>query len=174
MWSTLGHFTQEELNLLPTKIKNGKSAGLTEITPEVWKTRKFNDRQLWYCNTVYIQNTIERWTKGWKKDDLGIAKNYWGITLTSIATKIYTVLLLNCIEPHIEKILRKNQNGFRINWSTTSQTLTLLNFRSLCKKPWGDTLICRLLQGNTQRQDGANTSSLWSPQKNCHSHNDLL
>ena len=50
------------------------------------------------------QNTKDRLTKGCvflfpKKSDLGIAKNYRGITLTSIATKIYNALQLNHIEP---------------------------------------------------------------------------
>ena len=39
--------------------------------------------------------------------------------------KIYNALLLNCIEPEIEKILRKNQNDFQRNQSTTSQILTI-------------------------------------------------
>ena len=34
-------------------------------------------------------------------------------------------LLLNCIEPEIEEILKKNQNGFWRNWSTTWQILTI-------------------------------------------------
>ena len=59
-----------------------------------------------------------------KKGDLGLAKNYRGITLTSIAAKIYNALLRNCIEPKID-ILRKNKNGFRRNRSTTSQILTI-------------------------------------------------
>ena len=49
-----------------------------------------------------------------------------------------------------------------------------LNFRmSSCKKLHVDTVICWFLQGiwlHTKREDGANTSSLWSPQRNCHSH----
>ena len=70
------------------------------------------------------------WTKGCflpfpKKCDLGLAKNYRGITLTSIAAKIYNALLRNRIEPKIDNILRKNQNGFRRNRSTTSQILTI-------------------------------------------------
>ena len=87
-----------------------------------------------YCsNTVmpniYNQNTIDRWTKGSilpfpKKGDLRIAKNYQGITLTSIAAKIYNSLLHNRIEPKI-KILSKNQNGFQRNRYMTSQILTL-------------------------------------------------
>ena len=60
-----------------------------------------------------------------KKGDLGLAKNYRGITLTSIAAKIYNALLRNCIEPKIDNILRKNQNGFPRNRSTTSQILTI-------------------------------------------------
>ena len=61
-----------------------------------------------------------------KKGDFGLAKNYRGITLTSIAAKIYNDLLRNHIEPKIDNILRKNQNGFRRNRSTTSQILTIL------------------------------------------------
>ena len=60
-----------------------------------------------------------------KKGDLGLAKNYRGITLTSIAAKIYNALLRNCMEPKIDNILRKNQKGFRRNKSTTSQILTI-------------------------------------------------
>ena len=105
--------TQEELDVVLIKIKNRKAAGLDEIPPEVWKTRKFDDILLQYCNAVYKQNTIDRWIKGCilpfsKKGHLGIAKNYQGTALTSIAAKIYHVLLLNHIESEIEKILRKN------------------------------------------------------------------
>ena len=59
-----------------------------------------------------------------KKGDIRLTKNYRGITLTSIAAKIYNALLRNRIEPKIDNILRKNQNGFRSNRSTTSQILT--------------------------------------------------
>ena len=120
----------EELDSVLRKIKNRKAAGLDEIPPEVWKTRQFDDMLLQHCNVIYNQNTIDRWTKGCilpfpKKGDLGLAKNYWGITLTPIAVRIYNPLLRNCIEPIIEKILRKNENGFQRNWSTTSQILTI-------------------------------------------------
>ena len=60
-----------------------------------------------------------------KKEDLGFAKKYRGITHTSIAAKIYNDLLRNHIEPKIENILKKNQNGFRRNRFTTSQILTI-------------------------------------------------
>ena len=60
-----------------------------------------------------------------EKSDLGMAENYRGITLTSIAGKIYNALLRNRIEPKIENILRKNQNDLRRNGSTTWQILTI-------------------------------------------------
>ena len=39
--------------------------------------------------------------------------------------KIYNALLRNREKQKIEKILRKNQNSFRENWSTTSQILII-------------------------------------------------
>ena len=93
----LGPFTLEELDSVLRKIKNRKAAGLDEIPPELWKTRQFDDIHLRNCNTVYNQNPIDRWMKGCIlpfpiKGDLGLAKNYRGITLTSIAAKIYNAL----------------------------------------------------------------------------------
>ena len=60
-----------------------------------------------------------------KKGNLGLAKNYRGITRMSIAAKIYNILLRNRVEPKIENMIRKNQNGFRRNRSTTSQILNI-------------------------------------------------
>ena len=126
----LGTFTLEELYSVLRKIKNRKATGLDEIPPEVWKTRLFDNTLLWHCNAVNNQNLIYRWAKGCilpfpKKGDLGLAKNYRGITLTSIEAKIYNALLCNHIEPKIDNILRKNLNGFQRNRSTNSQILTV-------------------------------------------------
>ena len=149
-----------------------KAAGLDEIPPEVWKTREFDDILLRHCNGVYNQNAVHRWIKGCilsfpKKSDLRITKNYRGITLTSIAAKIYNVLLPNCIEPKIEKILRKNQNGFRRNRSTTPQILTIRRILGVyAKKPCGNNIIYRLFQGIwqlIQREDRINTKKPSQP-----------
>ena len=126
----LGPFIQEELDSIMKKIKNRKAAGLDEIPPEEWKTRKLDDILLRHCNSIYNQNPIDRWVKGWIlpfpiKGDLRLTKNYRAITLTSIAAKIYNALLRNRIAPKIDNILRKNQNGFRRDRSTTSQILTI-------------------------------------------------
>ncbi len=91
----LGPFTQE-LDSVLRKIKNRKAAGLDEIPPEVWKTRQFDDIQL---NTVKQFIIKIRLTDGKgcilpfpKMGDLGLAKNYRGITFTLIAAKIYKTI----------------------------------------------------------------------------------
>ena len=114
----LGQFTEEELNVLLKKIRSRKIEDLDEIPPEVWKTRKLDDLVLRFCNAIYKQNIMEKWTKGcilplFMKSDLRITNDYRDIVLTSLAAKFYYVLFLNHIKPEIEKILRKNQNGFQ-------------------------------------------------------------
>ena len=118
-----------------------------------------------------------------KKGDLGLAKNYRGITLTCIVAKIYNALPRNCIEPKIDNILRKkNKNGFRRNKSTTSQILTIRQIlegvrSKKKKKPAGNNIICWLYKGlwlHSQRKGGANSSRLRPTKRNRHSHNGAL
>ena len=121
---------KEELDVILKRIRSRKAAGLDEIPPEVWKTRKLDEILLWLCITVYKQNAIEKWTKGCilpfpKKSDLKITKNYEGITITIMADKVYTSLFLGSFLSEVEKILWKNQNGFWWNRSPTSQILTI-------------------------------------------------
>ena len=158
----------------------GVSAGFDEIPPEIWKTRQFDDILLPHCNAVYNQNPIDRWMKGCilpfhKEGDLWLAQNYRGITLTSIAAKIYNALLRNRIEPKIDNILWKNRNGFWRNRSTTSQILTIRRILEgvLAKKHTGDITIRRLYQGlrfHSQREDGTNPTSI-RPTKGNRSYN---
>ena len=48
-----------------------------------------------------------------KKGDLSLMTNYRGISLLSIAAKVYNKTLLNRIRDEVDPILRKNQAGFR-------------------------------------------------------------
>ena len=148
----LGQFTEEEFNIVLTKIKSRKAVGINEISLKVYK-----NKEIWwlfqFCNSVYEQNTIERWEKDCilpfsKNGDLRITKNYRGIILTSIAVKFYNAPLIHCIKSEVEKILRKNQNGFLRNQSTTSQILTICwTIKGVCAKHLEATLVCRFLQG---------------------------
>ena len=56
----LGQFTEEKVNVVLTKIRSRKYAVFDEIPAEVWKTRKFDDLRLRFCNILHKQNIIER------------------------------------------------------------------------------------------------------------------
>ena len=125
-----GAFTMDELRTVLKNTKSGKSCGLDNIPAEVWKLENFNDALLKLCNDAYMGHPIDKWRQGCllpfpKKGDLGKATNYRGITLTSIASKIYNSMLLNRLRPNIDPILRRNQNGFRQKRSTSGQILTV-------------------------------------------------
>ena len=57
-----GPFNGFELDLVLKKLINKNAAELDGITPKIWKTGKFNDLLLYYCNEVY--NVIQSWTEG--------------------------------------------------------------------------------------------------------------
>ena len=125
-----GRFEMKELIKAQKQVQYGKSCGLDDIPPEVWKNEEIREILLGFTNDVYEQREIESWVDGCllpfpKKGDLGYTANYRGITLTAIAAKIYNLMLLNRIRPAIEKVLRKNQNGFRLGRSTIGQILTI-------------------------------------------------
>ena len=126
-----GAFTNEELQKVLQKMSNGKAAGLDEIPAEVWKTGRFNNILLDICNGTLLRGEKpQEWSLSGivpipKKGDLSKATNYRGISLTSIAAKIFNRLILNRIRPHMEPLLRPNQNGFRAERSTTSHILAL-------------------------------------------------
>ena len=106
-------FTHEEFDSVLGKIKNWKAAGLDEIPPEVWKTKQFDDILLRHCNSVYNQNPIDRCMKGRilpfpKKGDLGLAKNYRGIT----PPYLFIICLDYVLRTSIDKI---RENGFSNN-----------------------------------------------------------
>ena len=164
----LGPFTQEELDSVLRKIKNRKAAGLDEIPPEVWKTRQFDGILLRHCNAVYNQNPIDRWMKGCilpfpKKGDLGLAKNYRGITLTSIAIKIYNALIRSDINicrlyQGFRLIHRGKMEQILLAYGIPKETvaaITILyrNTKVKVRSPDGDTgyfnIVAGVLQGDT-------------------------
>ena len=126
-----GPFTNEELHKVLQKRPHGKAAGLDKIPAEVWKTGKFNQILLDMCNDTLLEGRKpQEWSISGivpitKKGDLSKANNYRGISLTSIAAKTFNRLILNQCRPHIEPLLRPNQNGFRAERSTTSHILAL-------------------------------------------------
>ena len=103
---------------------------MDNIPVEVWKAGVLNDELLHVCNQTLNGKKPSIWSKSIiitipKKGELGIPKNYRGISLTYIAAKIYNRILLHRIEYPIENILRDNHNGFRAGRSTIGHILAL-------------------------------------------------
>ena len=86
----------------------------------------------------------------------------WKVTSELLRTTEAAAMLLNRI--WFEEILRKNQNGFQRNRSTTSNSDSPSNHRmSARKKSWVNTIVRRFLPAirfHTQRKAGLNTSSI--------------
>ena len=123
-------FSLEELDSCIRSLKNNKAAGLDDIPAEVWKSRILDEDLLDYCNKTLNGDKPSIWSSSGivpvpKKGDLSNPANYRGISLTPIAAKIYNKLILNRLQPHIDPLLRPNQNGFRKGRGTTSQILTI-------------------------------------------------
>ena len=98
------------------------------------------------------------------KDALGITKNY-------------SYFYLHGFEIASNLKLRKNFGKIRMVFRETDpqHSNDSSNHGISCKKSRGYTIVCRFLHGiwfHTQGKYGANTSSLWSPQRNYHSQND--
>ena len=125
-----GPFSMEELLTCLTKLKSSKTPGPDNIPAFIWKCPLFHQELLDFCNDTYVGNKPDAFSQSAiiplpKKGDLSLPSNYRGITLSPIAAKIYNSMLLNRITPHLDPVLRRNQNGFRKGRATTPQILAL-------------------------------------------------
>ena len=125
-----GPFSTREIDEAIDSLQNKKSPGQDScIVSEILKYGgpyiRFQIHKI--CNEVYMS---EKATKQWtdhlivpvpKSGNLQLMTNYRGITLMSIAAKVYNKLLFNRIVHVIDQILRKNQAGFRKERSCIQQ-----------------------------------------------------
>ena len=122
--------TRDETVLAISQMKTNKAAGLdAAITAEALQNGgdAMIDVVHRFCAEVYSSLTPpNQWTTSVivplpKKGDLSQMTNYRGISLLSIAAKVYNKILLNRIRDHMDPILRKNQAGFRPGRSCAQQ-----------------------------------------------------
>ena len=122
--------TREETISAISKMKSNKAAGLdAAITAEALKYggNAMIDVIHGFCSEVYSSLCAPmQWTTSViiplpKKGDLSLMTNYRGISLLSIAAKVYNKILFNRIRDHVDPILRKNQAGFRPGRSCAQQ-----------------------------------------------------
>ena len=90
--------------------------------------------------------------------------------------KIYNALLLNRIEREIEKILRKNQNVFRRNWSSISEIIIIRRITEVVRaKNLKATLLFVVFSKTFDFiHRGKMEQMLQASQRNCCGHNDVI
>ena len=102
-------------------LKNYKAPGEDGLFPEMFKVEE--DGLVYYLrrlfNEIWVTGIVpSSWKNGVivkvpKKGDLSQCGNWRGITLSPIALKIFSIILLNRLEPVVDSILRDEQAGFR-------------------------------------------------------------
>ena len=127
--------TTTEIKSAIQRLKNGKAAGNDLIVAELLKadvdftTEKV--KQL--LDKIWQQEKIpDRWRKGLivklpKKGDLKNCKNWRGITLLPVVSKVLERILIDRIKSGVDNRLRKEQAGYRPGRGTTNQVFILKN-----------------------------------------------
>ncbi len=114
--------SREEIEIAMRRLKSGKAAGLdNSITPDMLKYGGSFMRETIHtiCSNVFSEKVApSQWKTNLiipipKKGNLTSMSNYRGITLMSVAAKIYNRVLLDRIRPIVDPYLRNNQAGFR-------------------------------------------------------------
>jgi len=112
----------EEVNIAISSLKNGKSASVDSLIPELFKVCH-NQLAPMLCKLfkyIFDNNMFpEIWRKGiivpvHKKGNLNDVNNYRGITLTSIFSKIFSMLIDTRLRKwaNDNNVLHDNQFGF--------------------------------------------------------------
>ena len=101
-------------NIPPEAIKGGG-----EVSEEVL---------LGFCNRIWNEEKVpEEWKKGLliklpKKGDLSHCRNWRGIMLLNMASKVFCRVILECVKTALDKKLRDEQAGFRAGRTGAART----------------------------------------------------
>ncbi|KAK2167303.1 hypothetical protein NP493_1280g00031 [Ridgeia piscesae] len=126
--------TMDEMKRAIVCLKDGKSPGGKGIPAEVWKhggDNLFSRLHLLITNTWEVGSVPQAWKDAsivtiYKKGDRTDCRNYRGISLLSIAGKIFARILFNRLSTYITpEVVPETQCGFRGNRSTVDMILCL-------------------------------------------------
>ena len=133
--------TREELHLAIASMADDKAPGVDGIPSEIWKhggTTLTNSllmliQQAWEEGSVPQEWKDANIVTIFKKGDRTQCGNYRGISLLSIAGKIFARILLNRLNAHITPdIVPETQCGFRNNRSTVDMIFCLRQLQEKC------------------------------------------
>jgi hypothetical protein len=163
--------TVVEIKKALKELRNGKAAEVDNISLEVMKFDL-------YITADMLHPLFEKlWTEGemrndWrcglliklpKKGDTANCDNWWGITLLSLPSKIFTRLLLNRIKEHVNVRLRNEQAGFRPNRSCIDEINTLQIIIEQCIE-WSSRLYTVFVDSE-KAFDSINREAMWKEVK---------
>ena len=126
-----------EFQLAIEKIKSHKSPGIDQITVELTKPIRCEDRKL--IISIWNKEELpEEWKESimvpiYKKGDKTYYCNYRGISLLPTTYKLLSNILLSRLPPYAEEIVGDYQCGFRCNRSTTDHIFCI---HQILEKKW--------------------------------------
>lgn len=133
--------TREELQLAIASLAEGKAPGVDGIPGEIWKHggATLTNSLLMLIQQAWTEGSVpQEWKDAnivtiFKKGDRTQCGNYRGISLLSIAGKVFARILLNRLYAHITPgIVPETQCGFRNNRSTVDMIFCLRQLQEKC------------------------------------------
>ena len=129
----------KEVEAAIQSLKKGKSAGVDNIPAELVQAggEDVITTLRTICNKIWQTGEWPTpWTQSFiitlpKKGNLQQCQNYQTISHVSHPCKVMLKIILNRLKPQPEKIITKEEAGFRAGRSTTEQ---IFNLRILCEK----------------------------------------
>ena len=171
------HIDTEETNIRePSRIeirnaikqlKNGKASGIDSITAEPLKAdiELATDKLKQLIDKIWKEERIPtKWKQGLiiklpKKGNLKQCKNWRGITLLPITSKVPSRVIIDRIRSGVDKYLRNEQTGFRKGRGITEQIFTLRNIIKQANE-WQATLYLNFIDFE-KASDSVHRDSLW-------------
>ena len=165
----------------------GKALGVDEVPVELLKIERVQELLLPILNKIDTADGVApdelllaRLIAIFKnKSSATDANNYRGITLMSLCAKLRNKMLLLRIRPHLDPLLRANQNGFRPCRGTTQHVLALRRVFEQCRLKQGTRCVSvhRLLQAirlYLPLHDAEDPAGLWDPGESCSNDHALV
>ena len=122
----------QEIKEAIKKLRNHKAPGTDSIPAEVYKAAPILAEKLQklFCSIWSQERFPQEWQDSvilpvFKKGDRTECKNYRGISLMSIAAKIFAMILLNRFRKVRNERTHPNQSGFRAGMGCIDQLFTL-------------------------------------------------
>ena len=134
--------TANEVKSAIDNMKSGKAPGADGVSAEMLKagggviTETFPEifKEIWEEEEIPVDWKTGLIVKLPKKGNLSHCKNWRGITLLSITSKVFSRVILNRISTALDPMLRKEQAGFRKGRSCGEHIFTLRQILEQCQE----------------------------------------